>query len=249
MIETTEPTAEGGGAERLIAGWCAVTFATLVLLSNVIAGSTPGFDASPGEVARYIADHRTANAAGVALFALAAPCMAAFACAFYGRLRAACRPADMVWARIGTVGAILLVPLFAAVMVNRIVLVVGSDEIINRPALVALVWRLEMAAFMLNMLAVALALVGLGLAGARSGLLPAWFGRVAPFVAGCAVLAPVTTIASLEGSEIGLVGMVAFFSWMVLLYLAGYRQLRRRPALAPAPAITVGEPLSSTPAG
>ena len=117
-------------------------------------------------------------------------------------------------------------PTFAAVVVNRIVLLVGTDEVIGSPELVALVWRLEMAAFLLNLLPIAAALLGFGIAGARAGLLPAWFRRWAPVAASCAVLSAACSVAGLEGSPIGFAGFIPFASWMVLLLTAAVHQLR-----------------------
>jgi hypothetical protein len=226
VVRTAGQNARSSSTERRIAGWSAVAFATLVLISNAIVGATPAFDAPTDEVARFIADHRTAHALSVAVFALGAPFLVGFACAFYGRLRAACRDADLVWARIGAAGVLLIVPMFAAVVVPRIVLVVGYDEVIADPALVALVWRFEIAAFFLNMLAVGIALTGLGVAAGRSGLVPRWFGKWAPIAGAMALASAVSTIASMEGAAVGMIGFGAFLSWMLFLYLAGIRQLR-----------------------
>ena len=150
---TTAPTADAAPRrldERRIAGIGAIGFASIVILTNILQGATPAMDADADEVVSYITDHRTANIIATAAFAVAAPFLLAFASAFYGRLKAVGRAADLVWARLGMVGALLILPTFAAVVVNRLVLLVGTDEIIGSPELVTLVWRIEMAAFLLN---------------------------------------------------------------------------------------------------
>jgi hypothetical protein len=114
------------------------------------------------------------------------------------------------------------------VVTNRLVLLVGGDEIIGSPELVALVWRLESAAFLVNSLPLAAAVLGFGLAGSRAGLLPRWYAKVAPVGAVCGVLSAAAAVSGLEGSATILGGLVAFLSWMVLLLIAGTRQLRNR---------------------
>ena len=104
-------------------------------------------DAAPARSSTYLTDHRTENVFATAAFAVGAPFLLTFASAFYGRLKAVGRPEDQVWARLGLIGALLIIPTFAAVVVQRIVLLVGTDEIIGSPELVTLVWRFEMAAF------------------------------------------------------------------------------------------------------
>lgn len=212
--------------ERRIAGIGALVFASLVIATNVVQGAMPAFDADAAEITRYLDDHRSANLFGAAAFAVAAPFLLAFAGAFYGRLRAVGRAADLVWARLGLIGALLILPTFGAVVVNRLVLLVGGDEVIGSPELVTLVWRFEMAAFLVNLLPIAVAILGFGVAGARAGLLPRWFGTWAPVAAVIAVASSASAVAGLEGSPIGLAGIVPFVSWIGLLVMAGVRQLR-----------------------
>jgi hypothetical protein len=212
--------------ERRIAGIGALAFASLVVVTNILQGAMPALDADADEVVRYLTDHRNENLFATAAFAVAAPFLLAFASAFYGRLKTLGRAEDLVWARLGMIGALLIVPTFAAVVVNRLVLLVGTDEIIGSPELVTLVWRLEMAAFLVNLLPMSAAILGFGVAGARAGLLPRWYGHWAPIAAGCAVLTAACAVAGLEGSPIGFGGFIPFASWMVLLAFAGVRQLR-----------------------
>jgi hypothetical protein len=212
--------------ERRLAGIGALGFAAIVIATNVLQGATPALDADADEIVRYLTDHRTQSVFATAAFAIGAPFLLTFASAFYGRLKAVGREVDLVWARLGMIGALLILPTFAAVVVNRLVLLVGTDEIIGSPELVTLVWRFEMAAFLLNALPMSAALLGFGIAGARAGLLPSWYGRWAPVAAACAVLTAASAVAGLEGSPVGYGGFIPFASWMVLLVLAGVRQLR-----------------------
>lgn len=214
--------------ERRLAGIGAIGFASIVITTNILQGATPAMDASSADVVEYLTDHRAASVFATAAFACGALFLLTFASAFYGRLRSAGQPEDRVWARLGMFGAVLILPTFAAVAVQRIVLLVGLDEIIGSPELVTLLWRLEMAAFLVNTLPMAAAILGFGIAGSRAGLLPAWFARWSPIAAVVAVITAACAVAGLEGSPIGFVGgLVPFASWMLLLLVAGVRQLRR----------------------
>ncbi|MET0577239.1 MAG: hypothetical protein ABW122_01165 [Ilumatobacteraceae bacterium] len=212
--------------ERRLAAVGALTFAAIVITTNVLQGATPAMDADADEIVTYLTDHRTANILATAAFAVGAPFLLMFASAFYGRLKAVSRSEDLVWARLGMIGALLILPTFAAVVVQRIVLLVGTDEIIGSPELVTLVWRVEMASFVLNTLPMAAAILGFGVAGARSGLLRRWFRRWAPIASAAAVSTAACSVAGLEGSPIGFGGLVPFATWMLLLITAGIRQLR-----------------------
>jgi hypothetical protein len=234
MTATLNPTAEAPSAvtrprrldERRLAGIGAIGFATLVITTNILQGATPALDASAEDVVTYLTDNRAQNVFATVAFALGAPFLLAFASAFYGRLKAAGREEDRVWARMGMIGAFLIFPTFGFVVVNRLVLLVGTDEIIATPELVTLVWRFEMAAFLINTLPIAVAILGFGTAGARAGLLPSWFRIWSPIAALVGVLAAATAIVGLEGSPTGFAGIVPFATWMVLLLTAGVRQLR-----------------------
>jgi hypothetical protein len=214
--------------ERRIAGIGAIGFASIVLITNGVLASFPGHDASAAEITQYFTDHRTAALMSTAGFAFGAPFLLGFAAAFYGRLKAAGQAADLVWARLGAIGAFLILPMFAAVVTNRLVLLAGGDEIIGTPEIVTLLWRLESAAFLLNTLSLSIAVLGFGLAGARAGLLPRWFAKVAPVGAVFGVLGSATAVSGLEGGPTIVGGLLAFLTWMALLLIAGTRQLRNR---------------------
>ncbi len=212
--------------DRLLCGIGGLTFAVTVLITNALQGATPALDAAPSEVIDYLTENRGQSVFAVAAFAFGALPLLMFASAFYSRLRATAHPADIVWARFGMIGALLILPIFALVAVQRLVLLVGVDELIGSPELVAFSWRIEMAAFLLNTLPISAAVLGFGIAGSRAGLLPRWYRYWAPVGAIAGVVTAVTAIAGLEGNPIGYLGIVPFLSWMALLLIAGIRQLR-----------------------
>ncbi len=212
--------------DRRLAGIGGIAFAATVLLTNALQGATPAFDAPPNEVIEYLTERRGQSVFAVAAFAFGALPLMMFASAFYSRLRSVARPSDVVWARFGMIGALLIMPVFALVVVQRLVLLAGSDEIIGSAELVAFVWRIEMAAFLINALPISAAVLGFGIAGSRSGLLPRWYRYWAPVAATAGVVTAMTALAGLEGSPVGFLGVVPFLSWMALLLIGGVRQLR-----------------------
>jgi hypothetical protein len=212
--------------DRRLAGIGALTFAGLVISTNVVLGGSPAHDASAAEVTQFLTDHRATNLYSTAAFALGAPFLVAFGTGFYSRLRKAGRAVDATWARMGMAGALLILPTFAAVVTSRLALLVGGDEIIGTPELVTLLWRLEMSAFLVNSLPLGIGLLGFGIAGSRSGLLPRFFRWLAPVGAACGVLSAATAVSTLEGAPTLAFGFVAFACWMLLLITGGIHQLR-----------------------
>jgi hypothetical protein len=221
-----ELTPKRGLDDRRLAGIGGITFAITVLITNILQGATPAFDAPPSEVIEYLTDRRGQSIFAVAAFAFGALPLMMFASAFYSRLRATAHPADLVWARFGMIGALLILPVFALVVVQRLVLLAGIDEIIGSPELVAFAWRMEMAAFLINTLPISAAVLGFGIAGSRAGLLPRWYRYWAPIGATAGVVTAMTALAGLEGNPVGFLGIVPFLSWMTLLLVGGVRQLR-----------------------
>jgi hypothetical protein len=211
---------------RLAAGIGAVGFATVVLATNAVVGATPAWNASVAEVATFVNDKHDQLALSVAGYAIGMPFLVSFIAGIATRLRAASRREDRVIADIGLLGAVLILPFFAAVVLQRIVMTVGIDERVGGDELLALVWRLEGAAFALNMAVIGVAVFGIGTAASRAGLLPKWF-RYLAVVGGVASIAGTATgVAMLEGAPVMPLGLVGFASWMVLLLTIGVRQLR-----------------------
>jgi hypothetical protein len=230
QVEPLQPNpaiqSEDARCTRLFAGWSAIGFAALVITGNVVIGVQPARDASAAEVSEYVAAHRGGLAASAALYAGASILMLIFTTTFLTRLRQHAVGTARMWATVGARGALLIVPMFAMVLVPRLALTVGSDESIADPTVVSLLWRLEMAALSLNSITLAGALIGLSIAGARTGLVARWLGVWGPIAGTIGVIAVATTAAGLEGSPVGLAGLVTFVSWMVFLLATGVRQLR-----------------------
>jgi hypothetical protein len=220
-------TSPGSRTERLSAGIGAVGFATVVLATNAIVGATPAWDAPASEVVAFVEDKHAQLAFSAAAFAVGMPFLVSFICGIAARLRAAVRPEDRVVAHVGLAGALLILPFFAAVVVQRIVLTVGIDERIGANAdLVAFAWRLEGAAFAVNLGCIGVALLGLGRAASRAGLLPRWFGPLTAVTGTASIVGAALAVPGLEGAPTMALGLAGFVTWMLLLLTIGIRQLR-----------------------
>jgi hypothetical protein len=206
-----------------MAGIGAVGFAAVVLSVNAFLGSTPAMDATGAQVLEHLDEHRAAFLWSTAAAALTGPLLLVFVAGFYGCLRRVVPAGDVVLARMGALGALLILPTFCAVVVPRIVLLGGGLDAQQA----GLVWRLESAAFLLNGVPLCVAVFGLGLAAARNGLVPGWFRFVALVVPPIGIIGPFFAVAGLEGNDVVMLpGLAVFVSWMLFLLMAGVRQLR-----------------------
>ena len=108
----------------------------------------------------------------------------------------------------------------------ELVLIANVENLAGEPALIETLWRLQSVAMIFNGLALALALVGLARAARLSGLIPAWQELLSHGAARAFFIVAISSVASLEGSPIGLLGLAAFVSWLVWLGLTSLWLLR-----------------------
>src|SRR3954447_10268094 len=222
---TTTRTQDSIGWERL-AGAGGIAFAVLVAGSNIAVPNPPAWDASGSELSTFVHDHHTALALTVATFAITAPALVAFVAGFVGRIFRSERNEARLPAVIGAGGALLICVLFSTVVVSRLVLLALDGSANGSAPLMELAWHLEAAAFVLNMVAIGIAVFGFGIAGATAGLLPTWFrgGGIPGLAAG--ILAALQASAVVNGANGWQIGFVAFLGWLALLLVAGTRMVR-----------------------
>jgi hypothetical protein len=79
-------------------------------------------------------------------------------------------PQTAAWAHVGRIGVGVIAVFFVLVNVTDIVLAAGIHDLAGHAALVTTLWRLHWAIFIINLGAVALALLGLGLAASAAHL-------------------------------------------------------------------------------
>jgi Domain of unknown function (DUF4386) len=208
-----------------LAGAGGVTFAVLVAASNVALPNTPAWDADGAEVARWVHDHHTVLGLTVATFALSAPAVVAFAVGFVTRVFRDGDDDARTPALIGAFGVALICALFSSVEIARLVSL-ALDGSTGSEAATGLVWHFEAASFVLNTVAIGIAAFGFGIAGARVGLLPRWFGGlgIAALLAGIATALPSSGV--VNGQAGWQIGLISFVAWLLLVVIAGTRMIR-----------------------
>jgi hypothetical protein len=207
------------------AGAGGLVFLVLVAFQNVLRAATgPATNASSRQVLTFFAEHAwTVHVLAVTYVAGFVP-LFAFAAGIAELAQPDARA--RLWARVGTASVGVIAVLFALVNAVQVVLVAANRTLGGDAALVQTLWSLHNAVFTLNFVAIASALLGLGVAAAITGLVPAW---MRPLAVGGAVLlagAALPTVAEVHGSPLLGVGAVGFLAWLVLLGVAGIRMLR-----------------------
>ena len=209
-----------------VAGLAGIAFAAVVAIENAAIGATPDFDASGDEVLRWVRDHHTLLAVVIASFAITAVCLAIFVGGFVARVGGDDRSDVRTLTIVGAFGATLIGAWFMVVMVSQLVLL-GLDGSASTTATTAeLVWRLHGAAFIINVVAIGIAVFGIGGAAARVGLAPSWYRPVSVVALVLALAAAFQGSHALNGGAGWQIGFAPFLSWLLLLAIVGVRMLR-----------------------
>jgi hypothetical protein len=213
------------GWERL-AGAAAIAFAVVVAVVNVIVPSTPDWDASGEEVAKWVADHHTGSAIETGGFAFTAVFLLVFLAGFVVRIRRSDNAGAQVPALMGALGGVFVGATFSAVVVARLVLLSLDGSKVD-PSLVGLVWRFEGAAFMLNVISIGIALFGVAWAAAAVGLAPSWYKPLSTVALVAGVVAAAQSAGALNGAAGWQIGLLPFLAWLLLLVIVGTRMARQ----------------------
>jgi len=221
---TTENTTQTTNWDR-VAGVSAITFALIVGITNLVVTNTPAWDASGADVASWVHDHHTALAFTVAPFALTAVALLMFGSGFWNRARRSGDEATSVLATVGLLGIVMIAALFGLVETARLSLLAlnGSSDL----GLFEFAWHLEAGAFMLNTVAIGIALFGVAGAAVRMGLAPRWYRPVSIVGLLCGIAAALQAPAVFNGTDGWQVGFVPFLAWLVLLLIVGTRMARQ----------------------
>ncbi|MEO3975272.1 2-oxoglutarate/malate transporter [Streptomyces sp. CAU 1734] len=211
-----------------ICGVAALGFALTIVLSNalLVPAGLPATGAGPGEVHAFFRTEDGALGAGSALTPLAWVLATLFGAGAVAALRPSERGRSEAWSLVGFAGLLLQNAAFAGVVAIRLALGAAAGQG-DRPA--AGLWALHEALFTLNGTFLALALLGLSVAGLRAGLIRPWHGGLgllsAALLFGSAVLAP-WIVGS--GGPLGLLGLTGWLMWVV--WVAAYGVALIRPA-------------------
>ncbi len=183
QITSTPPPAGTADAPRpassaRLAGVGALAFTAIVILQNVIRGSSAPTNGAPtDEVLRHAADTRSLTFVLVATFVLSGISLATFLGGVMRRLTAGARPAA---AYAGYAGAAGVLALFAVVVASEQAISVIADGAAPDHGAVAALWTLHNSVFTVLQLFIAVALLGLGRAGVAAGITPRTFEWLAP---------------------------------------------------------------------
>lgn len=217
------------GRRSALAGAGGLVFVVLVVVQNVLrAVLGPAAGASPAEVAELTHAHAWSVHLLVVTYLLAFPALLAFAVGLSAWCTRATERAT-VWAGMGQASTIVVAVLFGLVNILQVTMVAARDRLDAAADLAPLLWTLHNAVFTINLVAVGVALLGLGRAAAIAGLVPRWLGPASAIGAALLIASALPAVAVTRGSAWLGVGLVGFVVWLIFLAVAGWALLRPAP--------------------
>ncbi len=226
MVTATATRTQRSTDWERLAGIGGVTFAVVVAGANIALPNTPAWDASGTEVATFVHDHHALVALTAGGFAISAPALMFFVAGYLMRIFRSQATEARVPALIGAAGALLIGAMFSVVVMMRLVLLAADGSATLTAPFTEFAWHVEGAAFIVNMTAIGIAMFGLAWAGARAGLVPAWFRPLSVVALGVSVITTGLGSAWVNGADGWQIGLVTFVSWLLFLLVAGTRMLR-----------------------
>jgi len=177
---------------RRVSAVAGIGYVVLVGIENLDILGAPGLSSPVAEVARVYSEDRTRLVVTTVCGTLALFCYLIFVVGLWSLLRAREAPGD-IWSVVGLVGGVGG-PLLASMgQVAHVTLVVRGAEGARDPDVTLALYHLDLGAQTLAGFLVCLFVLGVGVAGLRTGAIPPW-------LAGAALaLAPLTLAVSLIG--------------------------------------------------
>ncbi|WP_199432639.1 DUF4386 family protein [Qaidamihabitans albus] len=213
-----------------LGGFAGLGFAALIVLGNavVVPAGLPRTDADTAEVAAFFTENEDAVGIASSLGPIAWVLAAVFGAGAVSALWPSDRGRGEAWSLVGLAGLILQNGTFAGVIAIRLALASATAD----DGTTAGLWALHDALFTLNGTFLALALIGLSVAGLRAGLIRQWHGGLgllaAALLFGSATLAPLVID---HTGPLGLLGLAGWLMWVA--WIVGYGiTLIRLPAPA-----------------
>ncbi|WP_440102801.1 hypothetical protein [Streptosporangium sp. H16] len=209
-----------------ITGIAALGFAFTIVLANVIMtpAGLPLTGAGIGEVNAFFGTEGGVVAVASALTPAAWLLATLFGAGAVSALRRFERGRDEAWSLLGFTGLALQNVTFAAVIATRLALTSTAER---QDTATGGLWVLHDALFTLNGTFLALALIGLSVAGLRAGLIRPWHGTVgltsAVLLFGSATLTPLVID---HTGPLGLLGLVGWLMWVVWIIAYGITLIR-----------------------
>ncbi|MCT9139156.1 2-oxoglutarate/malate transporter [Streptomyces violarus] len=236
MLRNQSGTSPAATSFARVSGLAALGFAFLIVVGNVVLvpAGLPRTGAGIGEVDGFFRAHGELVGIGSALTPAAWVLATLFGAGAVRVLWQSERDRGEAWALLGFAGLILQNAVFAVVIAIRLALASTAADGVGAAASL---WALHDTLFTLNGTFLALALVGLSLAGMRGGLIRPWHARwgllSAALLFGSAVLTPLVVD---HVGPFGLLGLAGWLMWVV--WVVVYGVVLMRPA-----------PISQTPSG
>jgi hypothetical protein len=217
------------------AGFAAIGFVSTVLALNVaenVGSSRPDPTAGVDEVVAWATDAEGYAVVATILVPIAWILLAVFASAVIARGRR--HGTDPAWMALGALGVAMTVGVLSGAVAADAVAIAYLDEIGD--AGVRQLTGLSTALYLMNWLALAVALLGLSRTTRGVGLTPRWLAHTATVGVALLVLGSVQSGIVLLGTLPGLlVGLAGFACWLLYVLVTGIRLLRRpTPSIAAA---------------
>jgi hypothetical protein len=213
-----------------ITGIAALGFAVAIVLANVIMvpAGLPLTGAEISEVTAFFGTKSDVVAIASALTPTAWLLATLFGAGAVAALRRSERDRGEAWSLLGFTGLALQNATFAAVIATRLAL---TSTTAHDSATTGGLWALHDALFTLNGTFLALALIGLSVAGLRAGLIRPWHGTLglvsAALLFGSATLTPLVID---HTGPLGLLGLVGWLMWVTWIIAYGITLIRLNPA-------------------
>lgn len=221
-----------------LGGLAAIGFAVTIVLPNLVAvpAGLPSTGADPDQVGHFFGTRATILGLVSGLGPVAWLLATVFGAAAVAALRPAERRRDEAWSLVGLAGLVLQNATFAGVTAIRTAL----GEVADRgESAVAPLWALHEALFTLNGTFLAVALLGLSVAGTRTGLLARPLAVLGYVSAGLLFLSACLAFTVVDGG-LGLLGLSGWLLWVVWLVGYGVTLIRSGSGRRGAPAYAPG---------
>ncbi len=205
------------------AGVAAIVFAVAIVATNVVLvpAGLPKTGSTLAEVTAFLASGRGAVGTATALGPIAWVAAVLFAAGVVTAIRRRGAEHAMPWALAGFGGVLLQNATFTIVVALRLALASSGPDGAD------VLWPVHDALFTLNGTFLALALVGLTVAGRSAGLLQPWHAAIG--LTGAALLFTSATIAArvvAHAGPLGLLGLAGWLLWVVWLVAYGVALIR-----------------------
>ena len=204
------------------AGFGGFGFLATVFAENVMRQPQPLANATVEEIAAYYLAKPSVLALSESLFVIAIPCLMLFAIGTARRLR----PAAEAWGQMGAISAFMMTATFGATMALDVVLNATAETLVANAALTLALWRLKVAVFTVNLVALSCTILAFGIGSHVAGILPRWFAKVTAVAGVIGLLGAFPMKSVVLGSPWGLLGLLCFLEWLFFLVAMSIGHLR-----------------------